>query len=64
MHKEKIELYEERIYCFYQRIKQYIISDSILLNAEYFVSSNPVKFADKKHGKFIPVAEGERWGDK
>ena len=62
MHLEKISIYKRRIEVFYDCLKRDYIKESIDLKAEYFVTDEPVSFADKDKYEFKPIKKGAVWG--
>jgi len=62
MHLEKIGIYQRRVEVFHDCLKRDYIKESIDLNAEYFVTDEPVAFADKNQYKFEPITQGADWG--
>ena len=64
MHKEKIKLLERRIDTFYERLKKQIIIQSVPFKAEFYHTKLPCPFNERLKGKYIPIKEGEKWGDE
>jgi len=62
MHLEKIAIYQRRIEVFYDCLKRDYIKESVDLKAEYFVTEEPISFADKDKYEFKPIAKGAVWG--
>ena len=62
MHLEKIAIYQKRIKVFYDCLKRDYIKERIDLKAEYFVTEEPVSFADKDNYEFKPIKQGAVWG--
>ncbi len=63
MHLEKIAIYQRRIEVFYDCLKRDYIKESSDLQAEYFMTEEPVSFADKDKYEFKPVKKGDVWGN-
>jgi len=64
MHKEKIKLLEKRINVFYQWLKQQIIVETIPLKAEFYRTELPCTFENSLNGDYVPINEGEQWGNE
>ena len=62
MHLEKIGIYQRRIEVFYDCLKRDYIKESIALEAEHFVTEEPVSFAEKDKYEFKPIKKGAAWG--
>ena len=62
MHLEKIGIYQKRIEVFYDCLKRDYIKENIDLQAEYFVTEEPVSFKDKDKYQLKPIEEGTAWG--
>ncbi|MCA9739924.1 alpha-mannosidase [candidate division KSB1 bacterium] len=62
MNQKLKNLYARRIELFQQRIAKCILKESIIFNARYSTSDQPVLFEDRLHGKFKPGKEGDTWG--
>jgi len=62
MHLEKIGIYQRRVEVFYDCLKRDYIKESIDFKAEYFVTDEPVAFADKDKYDFKPIKQGAEWG--
>lgn len=62
MHFEKIGIYQRRIEVFYDCLKRDYTKESVALEAEYFVTDEPVSFADKDKYELKPIEQGESWG--
>lgn len=63
MHLEKIGIYQRRIEVFYDCLKRDYIKESIDLEAEYFVTEEPVSFTDKDKYELKPIEKGVAWGN-
>jgi alpha-mannosidase len=60
---EKVShILQTRIDRFLKRIQNDLYEDSLLLNADYALSKDPVKFADRMTLSYKPIQEGEVWG--
>ena len=62
MHLEKIGTYQRRVEGFHECLKRDYIKESINLDAEYFVTNEPVPFRDKDRYQLKPVTKGTVWG--
>lgn len=57
------QLYVSRIENFHKRIGGRILGDTIVFDAEYSQSVNPVPFSKRLTGKYKKIKEGEKWGN-
>ena len=62
MHFEKIKHYKTRVDTFLKLLQRDYIKNSINLEAEYFVTDEPVKFEDITEYEFKPIRAGDTWG--
>jgi len=62
MHLEKIGIYQRRVEVFYDCLKRDYTKENIDLKAEYFVTEEPVSFADKDKYEFKTIEKGTIWG--
>ncbi|MDD5597026.1 MAG: glycoside hydrolase family 38 C-terminal domain-containing protein [Victivallaceae bacterium] len=62
MHLEKTNIYQRRAEVFCDCLKRDYIKAEIDLDAEYFVTEEPVSFREKDRYKFEPAQKGSRWG--
>ena len=64
MNKKYIDLIIGRINRFYEWLEKSYLGDSVLFNAEYGWSREPVSFASKETLTYKPINEIEQWGEK
>jgi alpha-mannosidase len=62
MHLEKTGIYQRRAEVFYDCLKRDYIKTAIDLNAEYFVTDEPVPFGEKDKYRLKPAEKGSIWG--
>ena len=62
MHLEKIGIYQRRVEVFFDCLKRDYIKERINFKAEYFVTEEPVSFADKDKYDLEPIEQGAVWG--
>jgi len=63
MHKEIREQNILRIEAFLKRIRGSVIQESILFDARFFHSEEPVPFKDRLIGEYTSIQQGECWGE-
>lgn len=56
------KLYTARIERFIKRIADRVVSDSLMLDAKFGHSMDPVRFDDRLALDYKPITEGEQWG--
>jgi alpha-mannosidase len=56
-------IYIKRIEQFNERVGKRVLSDHVLMRAEYRHSIDPVPFADRLDGEFLAIEEGAKWGE-
>lgn len=56
-------VYIKRIEQFNERVGKRVLSDHVLMRAEYRHSVDPVPFADRLDGEYAAIEEGGKWGD-
>jgi len=62
-HNEREEkLYFQRVKNVRERLKLRLTSDHALLNAEHWVTEEPVPFSERLKGEYAPISEGDVWG--
>ncbi|MFA7183926.1 MAG: glycoside hydrolase family 38 C-terminal domain-containing protein [Victivallales bacterium] len=62
MHLEKTNIYQKRAEVFCDCLKRDYIKAEIDLDAEYFVTEEPVSFKEKDRYEFKPAPKGTMWG--
>ncbi|MCP3967848.1 MAG: hypothetical protein GY750_19785 [Lentisphaerae bacterium] len=62
MHKEKIIHYKQRAELLLKLLRRDYLVKKMALDAEFSVTEEPVKFADKDGYDYNPIREGESWG--
>jgi alpha-mannosidase len=56
-------LYLQRIEQFINRLGRRLLSDDVLFDATYSLSKDPVPFAQRLDGDYVPAYEGDQWGE-
>lgn len=56
-------IYIKRIEQFIERIGKSVLSDHVMMSAEYRHSKDPVPFADRLDGEYKAIEEGGKWGE-
>jgi alpha-mannosidase len=64
MKSKEQDLIIERVKQFNQRLQKKFILDSVVFEAEYFRSDEPVYFADRLNYEYKPISESQQWGKK
>jgi alpha-mannosidase len=62
-HNEREErLYVLRVKHLRERLKLRLTPESVVFNAEYRLTEEPVPFAQRLEGEYVPIVEGDQWG--
>ena len=62
MQEKFIAIQQARTECFIRRVQEDIYAETIQLDAEYALSREPVRFADRMTLEYKKIREGEIWG--
>ena len=63
MFTEKLNVFQNKINFFYNCLERDFVKSAIDLEAEYFVTDEPVSFEDKDKFEFKKIQSGEVWGN-
>ena len=62
MNEKEFQIYRERAEGFLERLKNEFFYETVDLQAEVFHSVDPVPWAKRLEGSYVPAAEGDCWG--
>ncbi|HBC87363.1 MAG TPA: alpha-mannosidase 2c1 [Lentisphaeria bacterium] len=62
MNQKVKNLYVTRIENFFNRLNEKVLGDSVLFNAEFCHSTEPVPFSKRLNGRYRKIKEGANWG--
>ena len=62
MNEKEFQIYRERAEGFLERLRNEFFYETVDLQAEVFHSVDPVPWAKRLEGSYVPAAEGDCWG--